>query len=44
MFEFSTGYKPYGKNPRNSKKFNMHMIFKNMNLDWLTCMQHLEDP
>jgi hypothetical protein len=37
MFEFSTGYKPYGKNPRNSKKFNM-------NLDWLTCMQHLEDP
>jgi hypothetical protein len=38
------GFNPFGKNPRNSLKFYFCMIFENVNLDWLTCIQDLEVP
>ncbi len=36
------GSKPFGKNPINSQKIFLDMIFNTMNLDWLTCIQILE--
>jgi hypothetical protein len=38
------GFKPSGKNRINPSKFNLHMSFKNMNLDWLTCIQEFGVP
>jgi hypothetical protein len=38
------GFKPSGKNLINPPKFNLHMSFKNMNLDWLTCIQEFGVP
>jgi hypothetical protein len=37
-------FKPSGKNLINPPKFNLHMTFKNMNLDWLTCIQKFGVP
>jgi hypothetical protein len=38
------GSKPSGKNLINPPKFNLHMTFKNMNLDWLTWIQEFGVP
>jgi hypothetical protein len=38
------GFKPSDKNLINPPKFNLHMTFKNMNLDWLTCIQEFRVP
>jgi hypothetical protein len=38
------GFKPFWKNPINSLKFHLHMIYLNINLHWLTCIQILEVP
>ncbi|WP_428740127.1 hypothetical protein, partial [Sulfurimonas sp.] len=38
------GFKPSGKNLINPPKFNLHISFKNMNLDWLTCIQEFGVP
>jgi hypothetical protein len=36
------GFKTSSKNLINPSKFNPHMYFKNMNLDWLTCIKEFE--
>jgi hypothetical protein len=38
------GFKPFGKNLRNSLKFYLHLTFKNMNLYLLTCIQEIGVP
>jgi hypothetical protein len=38
------GCKPFWKNLINSIKFHHHIIYLNMNLDWLTCIQILDVP
>jgi hypothetical protein len=37
-------FKPSVKNLINPPKFNIHMSFKTMNLDWLTCIQEFGVP
>jgi hypothetical protein len=44
LFSILKGCKPFGKNLINSVKFYLLMIFLNMNLHCLPCMQHLEVP
>jgi hypothetical protein len=43
-FEFLRASNLWGKNLNNSPKFSLGMIFMNMNLDGITCMQNFEDP
>jgi hypothetical protein len=38
------GTKPFGKNPNNSPKLSLGMTFKNINLDYPTCVKKFEDP
>jgi hypothetical protein len=38
------GFKPLRKNSINSPKIFLDMIFKLVNLDWLTCIQNFEVP
>jgi hypothetical protein len=38
------GIKPLDKNLNNSSKFSLDIIFMNVNLDDITCMQKFEDP
>jgi hypothetical protein len=37
-------FKPFYKNLINSLKFHPHIIYMNMDLHWLTCIQKLEVP
>jgi hypothetical protein len=36
--------KPFGKNSNNSPKLSLCMIFKNINLNGITCVKKFEDP
>jgi hypothetical protein len=48
-FQFETslnfkGFKSFGKNPINSPKLFLNMIFNTKNLDCLTCIKKFEVP
>jgi hypothetical protein len=38
------GTNPFGENLNNSPKLSLGMIFKNINLDGITCLTKFEDP